>query len=123
MERKAASQNKFIEKANTKFNSFFNYSRVEYIKSNLKVEIICPIHGSFLQSPSCHLDSLTGCPSCGKEKSSKSGRHNSETFISKASEIHNNFYSYDKVKYTKSSEKVVITCPIHGDFEQIASNH
>ena len=46
-----------------------------------------------------------------------------EKFIVKASARHDNKYTYDKVVYTKASEKVIITCPIHGDFEQRASTH
>lgn len=41
-----------------------------------------------------------------------------------ANEVHNNFYKYDKVKTSKrKSTKVVITCPIHGDFTQGWDNH
>lgn len=41
-----------------------------------------------------------------------------EDFISVASIIHNNKYFYDKVNYINNTTKVLITCPIHGDFLQ-----
>jgi len=44
-------------------------------------------------------------------------------FIKKARKKHKNFYIYDKVEYKNNSTKVIITCPIHGDFEQIPANH
>ena len=44
-------------------------------------------------------------------------------FIKKANEIHNNKYNYDKVNYINKRTKVIITCPIHGDFEQLPSGH
>lgn len=44
-------------------------------------------------------------------------------FINKASLVHANFYDYSKVVYTTSKEKVIITCPIHGDFTQIPNAH
>ena len=44
-------------------------------------------------------------------------------FISTSNIIHNNFYDYSKVIFTKIREKVTIICPIHGEFEQVAGNH
>ena len=44
-------------------------------------------------------------------------------FIIKSSKKHLNKYSYDKVIYINSRTKVLITCPIHGDFLQAAADH
>ncbi len=38
-------------------------------------------------------------------------------FIEKAINIHGNNYDYSKVVYVKNSEKVIVTCPIHGEFK------
>ena len=46
-----------------------------------------------------------------------------EEFIIKAIKVHNNNFIYNKVKYINSRTKVTITCPIHGDFEQLPSGH
>jgi Zn finger protein HypA/HybF involved in hydrogenase expression len=46
-----------------------------------------------------------------------------EEFIMKSNIIHNNYYDYSKTIYTTSNEKILITCPIHGDFIQKALNH
>lgn len=46
-----------------------------------------------------------------------------EWFIKKSSIVHNNKYTYSRSKYSNAFEKLIITCPIHGDFEQIASSH
>ena len=45
-----------------------------------------------------------------------------ENFINRAKEIFPQ-YDYSKSIYTKAREKIMITCPIHGDFEQIAEHH
>lgn len=45
------------------------------------------------------------------------------SFLEKAIDIHGNFYSYLKVDYNGTFEKVIIGCPIHGDFEQSPINH
>ena len=46
-----------------------------------------------------------------------------EEFIKRAREIHGDRYNYDKVIYVNSSTKVIITCYIHGDFEQLPYSH
>lgn len=46
-----------------------------------------------------------------------------EEFIDKAKKVHGDKYDYSKVEYVNKRTKVIITCPIHGDFEQLAQNH
>lgn len=41
-----------------------------------------------------------------------------EIFIKKAQDIHNNKYSHLKASYKKYHDKLIITCPNHGDFIQ-----
>jgi len=48
---------------------------------------------------------------------------NTYDFVSQSQVIHNFFYSYEKSLYKASKCKLIITCPEHGDFEQIPSNH
>jgi len=45
------------------------------------------------------------------------------TFIKKASIIHNNKYDYSKVDYINTKTKVIIICPIHGEFLQTPNSH
>lgn len=47
----------------------------------------------------------------------------SSDFIERSKIIHSNFYSYDKVIYHNARTNVIITCPIHGDFNQLPYNH
>ena len=46
-----------------------------------------------------------------------------EEFIQKAKVVHKEKYIYAKTVYINSRSKVIITCPIHGDFEQLANSH
>lgn len=41
----------------------------------------------------------------------------------KSKKVHGDKYIYDKVAYKGPRNKVIITCPIHGDFEQAPYNH
>ncbi len=42
----------------------YDYSKAEYISVHKKIEIICPEHGTFWQSPANHLSGENGCPDC-----------------------------------------------------------
>lgn len=57
----------FIEKAKAIHGDKYDYSRVVYKNNKTPVEIICPIHGVFKQTPDKHL-SGQGCPMCAGEK-------------------------------------------------------
>ena len=87
-----------------------------------KVEIICPNHGSFWQSPKQHLKGH-GCKKCATEAQVKKRTFTNEDFIKRAREIHENKYDLSKVKYINNHTKVCIICPIHGEFWQRPANH
>ena len=62
-----STKEEFIDKANKKHNYSYDYSKVEYVNSDTKVEIICPKHGPFMQKPDSHLQGQ-GCPECAIER-------------------------------------------------------
>lgn len=119
---KKLTTEEFIEKAYVKHGNKYDYSRTEYVNNSTKVCIICPKHGEFWQSPTNHLNGQ-GCPKCKFEKVGKSNSLSKEEFISRANEIHGKKYDYSKVEYHNMKSKVVIVCPIHGEFEQICEDH
>lgn len=95
----------------------YNYTKVNYINDNTKVTIICSIHGEFEQTPSNHKRGQN-CPKCNNRKLSLND------IKYKLSEKHNSFYIYTEFnELVKSSEKIKIICPIHGEFEQTLNNH
>ena len=55
----------FITKARLLHRDAYDYSKVEYVISSQKVEIICPKHGSFWMSPNKHLIGEC-CPKCSE---------------------------------------------------------
>lgn len=112
----------FVYKARLIHGDKYDYSKVIYKNNAAKIIIICDLHGEFLQSPNCHL-SGRGCAICGRIIQSSKTRKNTDTFIENAKIVHGDKYSYSKTLYTISKNKVTITCPIHGDFEQTASAH
>jgi Zn finger protein HypA/HybF involved in hydrogenase expression len=67
---KSKHSNLFPERASKIHNGFYDYSKVNYVDSKTKVEIICPNHGSFYQVPANHL-SGKGCPLCLQSQGEK----------------------------------------------------
>lgn len=58
---------RFIERAKLIHGDRYDYSNVAaYTNKETKVEIVCPEHGPFMQSPGKHLNAECGCPACGK---------------------------------------------------------
>jgi hypothetical protein len=115
-------QEKFIEEAINIHENTYDYDKVNYINSDTKVIITCDIHGDFEQRPSLHLLG-SGCKLCGIDKNAYNRRSPFDKFIEKSRIIHGNTYSYDKAIYLNCMNKLIITCHIHGDFEQIPNNH
>lgn len=105
----------FIERANTKFNYLYDYTKAVYVQMHSKVEIICNIHGSFFKTPAHHL-SGQGCPACSRQKELeriKNLAFSTQAFIDKATVVHGSLYCYDDVEYINYVTKVKIFCKKH----------
>ena len=112
------SQSQVIAQFRSVHGDRYNYSRVIYKGTGIKVEIVCPVHGVFSQTPYMHLDGQ-GCPKCATD----SRRLSTETVIDRFKSVHGNRYDYSKVQFVDSRTKVTITCKKHGDFSQTVHNH
>lgn len=106
----------FIKKANKIHKNQYDYSKVIYINSKTKINIICKIHGQFNQSPSNHLANH-GCGKCRKNYM------DTPYFIERANKIHNHRYDYSLVEYINAHNNIIIICKIHGPFKQLANGH
>ena len=113
------TKEEFIERANKVHNNKYIYDNVVYINSQTPIDIICPIHGVFKQTPAHHLYGV-GCPICGGSQ-----KLDTETFIEKAKQVHGDEYVYNrkKINYINNGTKVCITCRKHGDFWQTPRSH
>ena len=108
----------FITKSNEIHGNKYDYSLVRYKNNKTKIEIICPIHGVFRQSPNNHISKKQGCPKCGGGI-----RYNQNEYIDRVTEIHDNKYDYSLVRYKNNKTKIEIICPIHGIFRQNPDCH
>ena len=121
MSRKRTTE-EFIELAKEVHGERYDYSLTEYKTKEDKVDIICPLHGVFSQNANLHLHG-SGCPKCSYIQRGMKFKKGLGDFIIDANKVHNSFYSYDKFIYTNAHTKGIITCPIHGDFEQKPNDH
>jgi len=44
-------------------------------------------------------------------------------FVENAKKVHGKKYDYEKINYINNATKIIIICPIHGEFKQIPRNH
>lgn len=112
----------FIARAKQIFGDTYDYSISKYIKSDIKLDIICKTHGKFCMSPNNHLAGK-GCSFCASARAGDIARLTLGEFISKANEVHNYRYTYPAAKYDGYHTPLKITCGVHGNFSQQPANH
>lgn len=106
-----------IKKFNKKHGNKYDYGFIEYEGMNTHVKIICPIHGEFSQTPSCHL--MGGCKKCGIDKL----KHDTVRVVKDFRKIHKDLYDYSLVEYIDNQTPVNIICKSHGVFQQRPCTH
>jgi hypothetical protein len=104
----------FIEKSRKLFPKY-DYSKVEYKNNITKVEIICPIHGEFLQYPKSLLKGI-GCKKCSNIKKSMSPKK----VIENIKNIHGDIFDFSQFEYKNSYTKIKLKCKIHNHLFETA---
>lgn len=108
----------FIKRARNRLGNRYDYSKVQYTNLDTKVEIVCPIHGSFWQIPKSHFKGK-GCKQCAYENNT----YTHKEFLEHSKKLHGDRYDYTKTSYTRQKQRVTITCRTHGDFLQRPYKH
>ena len=123
--KKSKNTNQFIESSRKVHGDLYDYSESNYIRWNIDIEIICNLHGKFKQQPNNHLNG-SGCPICANNSRQEKYENRKLTladFIRRAKEKHHSKYGYEKTVYKNSQTPVIISCPIHGEFQQNPFRH
>ena len=115
--------NNQLKKFNKIHNNIYEYDYSTYINNSSKMRIICKEHGEFWLTPEIHKRGR-GCPKCSKINRSlgilkKMINKNKLRFI----KIHGNKYTYVWESYVNASTKMIIICPVHGEFLQTPDAH
>lgn len=64
--QKINSKEQFIAKTKKVHGELYDYTNSNYINNSIKINILCKLHGEFLQRPNDHLQKR-GCHVCAKE--------------------------------------------------------
>lgn len=112
----------FITKAEKIHSNTYDYSQTIYTYSYENVNIICRVHGPFMQIAQNHLKGK-GCIQCGIEKRTNKIKSTTKKFIEKSIKIHSDIYDYSQVNYLNNYTPVNIVCKEHGIFTQTPSSH
>jgi hypothetical protein len=118
----ATAANKFKGRATEVHKGKYSYEKSVYMAAKKPIIVTCPLHGDFVTEPDRHLRG-SGCQKCAEEARSAAKRMSQDEFISIASRLHNGAYDYSEVAYIGSTDKVKITCPVHGAFWQMPNSH
>lgn len=113
----------FLLLANKVHGKKYRYKNVNFLRSDLEVQIDCEKHGPFFQKPTKHIHAEYGCNSCGNETTGLKKRKSRDEFVKQAILMHGQKYSYEFVDYLNSAKEIDIFCPKHGIFSQTPSIH
>ena len=122
IQTRRSTTNEFIKKAYDIHGDKYIYDNTCYKNDRTKVIITCIEHGDFEQNPNAHLQG-NGCTVCFNVKRKEMNILTLAEFVTKASTLHNNRYTYTNTTYINYLTKISITCSIHGDFEQTPHLH
>jgi hypothetical protein len=112
----------FINRSKEVHGDRYDYSKVQYTNQNEKVTFICKVHGEYLQRPSQHLRG-DNCRKCTDIEWGNKARMTNDEFIRRSNIIFDNKYDYSKVEYKGMESKVIIGCPIHGEYMKTPHTH
>ncbi len=101
----------------------YDYSKFgPYKTAKTNYTFICPAHGEFQQTADRHM--VSGCKQCAIDKRATDRvAGNRDSIVNDFRRTHGDKYDYSKVDYQNVKQKVTITCPAHGDFEQTPDHH
>lgn len=107
---------RFIEAARKVHGDAYDYSKTVYVKTALKVCIICKRCGrEFWQTPNSHLAGH-GCEACSYVDRGESRSMGQDDFIRRSKEVWGDRFDLSKVEYKNNHHKVCIICREHGPF-------
>jgi len=116
------TQEKVIGSFKQKHGDRYDYSKVIYKGTDLKVIIKCSLHGEFLQTPCIHKRG-GNCPKCMQEKITKSSvkaniKRAQVRFKEKVEILYEGKLDFSQFVYTDPFTKSKIICAKHGEFFQ-----
>ena len=117
-EKFSHTKEEFIKKSKLVHGEKYNYSLVNYVNAKTPVDIICPYHGIFKQTPDKHTHGQ-GCPKC-----SKNYKPTLKEFIDKCRRVFGDKYDYSHTEYVNKDTPINVVCCKCGEhFTVTPHNH
>ena len=109
----------FILRSEVKHNFKYKYDLVIYKNARTKVQIVCPVHDIFEQTPDAHLYAGSGCEKCARD--SHKLMFITEERLDNIKKIHKDVYLYNDLNVYNGF--IDIHCKTHGTFSQYLYFH
>ena len=98
-----------------------------YTRLHDKIKILCEEHGVFEKNLSDHISPRKpqGCKQCSLREQSKKAKifYDVEQIRKIGKEVFNDFYTYPDQPEVTAKEKILIICPVHGEYRQVLHSH
>lgn len=124
----AKSYQAMIDTCKEIHNNLYSYKEFDdlYKNNRSKLTIYCARHGEFQLLASKHQQGR-GCQLCSSEHRRAIRAYSHKEIIGLAETVNSGKYSYpedpEATNYTSTKDKILVTCPTHGEFRQEAANH
>jgi hypothetical protein len=97
----------FVARATSTHGDRYDYSRATYSSSTEHIEIVCKVHGSFLQTAITHLQG-SGCPKCANNEKNNYRKLTEDQILERVP---------SNLTYVSTSDRrVALNCSEHGEF-------
>ena len=101
----------------------YDYSEKNYIDSRHDITFRCLLHGYKTQNAGSHMFG-TLCKECSKIIVAEEQKLTLDEIYERSKELYpTRNYTYEKVRFNKITDEVIITCPLHGDFDSTLQAH
>lgn len=119
---KRLTTEEFIERATAKHGNAYDYSQTRYVDQQTKVDVVCPVHGTFSMLPANHYWKGQRCPKCAEASRRANKTKSHVSFLEEAQSIHQHKYEY-LTHYTHQRAPIEMWCPNHGAFSMTPNAH
>lgn len=114
--------NEFIKRCNLKHKNYYDYSKVIFVDTKTKVNVVCPEHGDFFPTPSNHMNG-SKCPECAYRIKTENQKITFDEFVKRSNKIFNNRYKYINNGNFDYKRPIKCECLIHGIFNLNPERH
>ena len=103
--------------------NFYFIPKQPWFGYHVPLLMVCPLHWEFYQTPTQHLLTGSGCPTCGHIKIALSKRRLFIDVLRDFKRKHGAKFLYHKSKFIDMRTPILIICKEHGEFWQTPKSH